>query len=457
MATPVIMPRQGQSVESCIITKWLKQPGDSVAAGDILFAYETDKAAFEEEAKVEGTLLAVFFQEGDDVPCLTNVCAIGAPGEDAAQFDPNGAAAPQAEKAPQAEAAAAAPAGAEEVEEFAQVPVALDGLKISPRARALAERRGADLSKVLATGPDGRVIARDVQALLDAGLVVTPAVRAAYQGGAEGTGLGGRVTLADLQKKSEAPAAAPAMPVAATSADAPAEDFYEEPLTNIRKVIARSMSASLSSMAQLTHNNSFDCTQIQALRKLFKEQGAAMGMDKITLNDIIMYAVVRTLAMPEHKALNANLIDGKTMKYFRRVNLGMAVDTDRGLMVPTLFGADRMSLKELSDAAKKLAKECQSGTVNPDLLRGASFTVSNLGSLGIEHFTPVINPPQTGILGVNTITTRVREVNGEIKSYPCMTLSLTYDHRALDGSPASRFLRDLKNNLENFTLLLAKG
>ncbi|MEG0146071.1 MAG: 2-oxo acid dehydrogenase subunit E2, partial [Clostridia bacterium] len=125
--------------------------------------------------------------------------------------------------------------------------------------------------------------------------------------------------------------------------------------------------------------------------------------------------------------------------------------------VPTIFGADKMSLKELSETAKKLAKDCQGGMINPDNLQGGSFTVSNLGSLGIESFTPVINPPQTGILGVCTITTGVRNVNGTAVPYPSMTLSLTYDHRALDGTPASKFLRDLKNNLENFTLLLAKG
>ena len=171
-----------------------------------------------------------------------------------------------------------------------------------------------------------------------------------------------------------------------------------------------------------------------------------------------MYAVARTLMMPQHRALNANLIDdGKTMKYFNHVNLGMACDTERGLMVPTIFCAEMMTLKELSDTAKQLAKDCREGRINPDYLQGGSFTVSNVGAYGIESFTPVINPPQTGILGVCGITTRVREVGGELKAYPAMGLSLTYDHRALDGSPASKFLKDLKYNLENFLLLLARG
>ena len=450
MAVAVIMPRQGQSVESCIITKWLKHPGDAVSVGDVLFSYETDKAAFEESAKVSGTLLAAFFQEGDDVPCLTNVCAIGEPGEDFAQFDPNGA-------APAAEAPASAPVQAVEAAPAA-APVAAAAvmpsgeLKISPRARNLAEARFADLSKASATGPDGRVIARDVQALIDAGQVVTPAASAAYAGGAVGTGLGGRVSLKDLEAteaKPEAPAAA-VMP-------APEAAFTDEPLTNMRKVIAKAMMQSLSSIAQLTHTLTFDCTQLQSLRKLYKEKGEAAGLSGVSLGDMVMFALSRTLMQPEHRALNANLIDGTTMRYFHGVNLGFACDTERGLMVPVINGADRMSLKEISEAVKSLAKAARAGTINPDLLRGGSFTVSNLGALGIESFTPIINPPQTGILGVDAIVQRVRELNGKIEVYPAMGLSLTYDHRAIDGMPASKFLADLKFNLENFLMLLAKG
>ncbi|NLG25540.1 MAG: 2-oxo acid dehydrogenase subunit E2, partial [Clostridiales bacterium] len=321
--------------------------------------------------------------------------------------------------------------------------------RISPRARAMAERTGADLARATATGPDGRVIARDVQALLDAGQVVTPAARAGYAGGGEGTGLGGRVTLADLDR--------PDAPAEQTAPVVPAAESWDEPLSNMRKVIARAMTASLSSMAQLTHHSSFDATQIQALRKQLKEGGEPFGLSKVTLNDIVLYAVARTLANPAFKALNAHLIDGATMRYFKGVHLGVAVDTERGLMVPTIFGADRMSLAQISQAAKQLAAECQAGTINPDLLRGGTFTVSNLGALGTESFTPVINPPQTAILGVGSITTRVRDEGGSLAGYPAMGLSLTYDHRALDGAPASRFLKALCENLEHFTLLLAKG
>jgi pyruvate dehydrogenase E2 component (dihydrolipoamide acetyltransferase) len=453
MALNVIMPRQGQSVESCIITKWHKHPGETVAVGDILFAYETDKAAFEESAKVSGTLLAAFFQEGDDVPCLTNVCVIGNPGEDFSQFDPKGGAPGAEAPAKAAEAAVAAPQAA-----VAATSAPVDGdLKISPRARALAESRFADLSKVSASGPDGRVIARDVQALLDAGVVVTPAASASYAGGAAGTGLGGRVSLKDLE--TPAPAAAPASKAEAPAAALPAPEaaYVDEPLTNMRKVIAKAMIQSLSSMAQLTHTLTFDCTQIQNLRKVYKEHGEALGLNGVSLGDMVMFAVARTLAKPEHRALNANLIDGTTMRYFKGVNLGFACDTERGLMVPVIYGADKMSLLQISNATKELAKACRAGTINPDLLKGGSFTVSNLGALGIESFTPIINPPQTGILGVDAIIPRVREVNGKVEVFQAMGLSLTYDHRAIDGMPASKFLADLKNGLENFLLLLAKG
>lgn len=422
--TPVIMPRQGNTVESCVINEWHKQVGDSVSVGDVLFSYETDKAAFDEEAKVEGVLLAIFYEEGDDVPCLDNVCVIGKPGANAEAYRPGAEPPVPAEEAP-----AAAPAA-----EIAEPAVAVGDLKISPRAKKLAEQKGADLSSLTAgTGPDGRVIERDVQALIDAGKLIG--------------------ATAAAEEKTAAPVAA-----AAAELGVPVDDSYTEPMSKMRKVIAKNMMTSLSTMAQLTHNISYDATEVKNARAMFKSKGEKFGMEKISINDIILYAVARTLAMPEHRALNANLIDdGNTMKYFNGVHLGFAVDTDRGLMVPTIFNADKMTLKQLSDTAKKLAKDCKEGKISPDYLKGGSFTVSNIGVYGIESFTPVINPPQTGILGVCAMKDAFRMENGEIRVYPSMNLSLSYDHRALDGTPASKFLVDLKANLENFTLLLARG
>lgn len=446
---PIIMPRQGQSVESCIITKWHKKQGDPVAPGDLLFSYETDKAAFEEEAKEtdSGILLAILREEGDDVPVLETIAVIGNAGEDISSFigDQRLAEALEQDR-PAPKPPAAAPAFS-----LRDTP---SGGGISPRARALLEKTGADISLARASGPNGRVIARDVQALVDAGKVTTPAARGIVPAGAEGTGLGGRARLADTAPQAKTVFAAPPAPPMANDASAQPET-RDEPLTNIRKRIAAAMHESLQSMAQLTHTVTCDATQVLALRALYKN-GSQYGMQGVTIGDLITFAVTRTLTQPEHAALNAHFL-GDSIRYFRDVQLGIAVDTPRGLMVPTLRDANRKTLLEISKETKALAAACQSGAIDPDLLTGGSFTVSNLGAFEIEHFTPVINPPQTGILGVNAIQQRVRERDGQIEIYPAMSLSLTYDHRALDGAPASRFLRDLKRNLQNIQLLMGGG
>ncbi len=445
MATPVIMPRQGQSVESCIISKWNKKVGDTVNVGEILFSYETDKASFEEEAKVGGTILAIFFNEDDDVPCLTNVCVIGNPGESFAEFDPASGSSDASAAEP---AAAATEVKAEEVKVEVNVSAeAKDDAFISPRAKNLADRLGVDYRFANGTGPDGRIIERDVQAMRDAGIgLITPAARAAGIEGAA-TGIGGRVSTADAGSVI-APAAS-----AVKLADGP---MYEDvKMPNIRKVIAKTMMSSMSSMCQLTYNSTFDATCIMNFRKRLKESAERLGLENITLNDIILYAVSRVVK--NHKDLNANLINGDTMRYFNVVNLGVAVETPRGLMVPTIMNADSKSLNEIAHEVKELAAKCKEGSISPDLLTNASFTVSNLGSMGIESFTPVINPPQTGILGVATIMQRVRAgKNGDMEMYPAMGLSLTCDHRAIDGTPSAKFLKDLATNLENFDLMFVK-
>ena len=442
MATPIIMPRQGQSVESCIITSWNKKVGDTVEKGEILFSYETDKSSFDEPAPESGKILAIFREEGDDVPCLENVCVIGQDGEDYSAFVPKGEDAHAAEETVAAPAAAPA-AEAVKVEVVAEATAATGA--ISPRAKALAAKTGADLLKATATGPNGRVIERDVQSLVDRGLTVSGAASANYTTAVEGSGINGKVMLGDLN--------APVAPVAAAET-APAVAEYEDvKLPNIRKIIAKQMCASLTGMAQLTFNSSFDATKILELRKSLKAGAEKMGLANITINDIILYAVSRVVL--KHRGLNAHCLDD-TMRYFNTVNIGIAVDTDRGLMVPTVFHAEKMSLNEISKASKSVITAAQSGTINPDLLKGATFTVSNLGSLGIESFTPIVNPPQTGILGIDCVTKRIKEVNGEDVVYPAMGLSLTVDHRVLDGADAARFLKDIGFALENIDLLMAK-
>ena len=419
MATAVIMPRQGQSVESCVITSWSKKVGDEVKIGDILFSYETDKSSFDEEAAVEGTLLAIFREEGEDVPCLENVCVIGKPGEDFSAFQPKGeeetASAAETPAAPEQSAAPATTVA------FEATASCADGDKISPRARNLAAKTDVDLSRVTPTGPEGRIIERDVQAALNQGF------------------LKGSVT---------------ATPAAATaSATVDSAEYEDVKLSNVRRVIAKSMHASLSNSAQLTLNASFDATAIMRYRASLKAGAEKLGLANITLNDIVLFAVSRTLL--NHKDLNAHYLDDK-IRYFKHVNLGIAVDTERGLLVPTLPLAETLSLNELATQSKALITEAQGGKISPDKLSGAGFTVTNLGSLGVESFTPVINPPQTGILGVCTIVNRTKKTpNGDV-TYPAMGLSLTFDHRALDGAPAAKFLKELCANLEAFDLLLAK-
>ena len=417
MSIGIIMPKAGISVETCILTGWNKKVGSKVKKGEILFSYETDKTSFDEEAPQDGTLLAAFFEEGDDVPVMVNVCVLGDEGEDISSFAPKqdskeAALKPQPENQPEAENISSALAD--------DVIIAAEGghAAISPRARMTARNMGIALEGIDGTGPNGRIIERDIH------------IRAAQP---------------SLTIDNNAP-----LP----SAVVPSETaFTDVKLTNIRKIIAKNMVFSLASMAQLTHTLSFDATDVMALRAIIKTKGEVMGYNGITLNDIILYGVSRTL--PEFPELNAHMIDD-SIRLFHQVNLGMAVDTKRGLMVPSIFGADKMSLKQLSERTKALASDCQNGSIDPALLRGGTFTVSNLGSFGIEHFTPIINPPQTGILGVGTIVQKVREVNGQLNLYPSIELSLTYDHRAIDGAPASRFLKKLKENMENFSLLLLK-
>jgi len=418
MAKAVIMPKAGITVESCIIGEWKKKIGDAVKVGDILFDYETDKAAFECESTEEGELLEIFFENGEEVPVLVNVCAIGTKGDDVSALRPEGAetaAAPVAEEKPEE----AAPAAEVKAEAPATATVNTEGIvKISPRAKELAKRAGVNASLATPTGPKGRIVEKDIRELMKNPVAET------------------------------APAAA--------TAKAPDVEFEDVKFSGIRRTIAKSMIDSLSNAAQLTNSHSFDATSIQRCRKEFKDAGGDLA--GVTLGDMVLFAVARTLK--NHPELNSNIITDEkgnlVLRKFTHVHLGVAVDTPRGLMVPTIFNADTKSIVEISKELKELAAAARSGSISPDLLRGGSFTVSNLGAFGVESFTPVINPPQVAILGVCSITDRVRKTAGGFEVYPAMGLSLTYDHRSVDGAPAARFAKELCENLEKFTATLLK-
>ncbi|MBP7401708.1 MAG: 2-oxo acid dehydrogenase subunit E2 [Clostridia bacterium] len=457
MAIPVIMPRQGQSVESCILGKWHISVGDSVSAGDLLFTYETDKAVFDEAAPVGGVLLARFFEEGDDVPCLVNVCVIGQPGEDPAGFYPmelpesvSGASAPQPEPSRTDSSTGPGPvlSGASQGASGA-----------SPRARRLADRLGIDLRAGAAgTGPDGRILERDVRAAAEVRTAPTPAAGRLLADPAKAalsaTGVGGRIRAADVGDSVPMPGGLPTEPGSEIRAH-----------TLIRRSIGTAMMTSLGSTAQLTLNASFDATDLFSLRNRMKSArpegrpdaagpGAAPRIPTVT--DFILYAVSRVLK--RHPLLNAHGFEDH-VQLFEPVHLGVAVDTPRGLMVPTVFHADRMELQEISKTVRTLADSCRSGAIGPDLLRGGTFTVTNLGAFGIESFTPVINPPQTAILGVCAPQTRWRLMDpqsGTASAYEAIPLSLTFDHRAMDGADAARFLQDLAGYMAEISKYLAE-
>ncbi|HEY3388290.1 MAG TPA: dihydrolipoamide acetyltransferase family protein [Prolixibacteraceae bacterium] len=437
MATVVIMPKQGQSVESCIITEWNKKKGDQVAKGEVLFAYETDKASFEEEAPVDGTLLEIFYETGDEVPVLTNVCIIGEPGESVNEYSPVGAA---TKKENSQETAGFIEKPALKTEELSAITTNQQNGTgaISPRARNLAEKEGIITEGLTGTGPGGRIIEQDVLAVITANPKTTPlakkiACQEQLQPTSAGSGLGGSITAKDLT----------------TPNPVYSNDFEIKKLSNIRKMIAKAMLNSLQNSAQLTHHLGADARRMLELRRKVKKANDNGYPVNITLNDMVCFAVVK--ALRKFPQANAHFL-GDSVKYFNKIHLGVAVDTDRGLMVPVIRNADDLSIQGLSNQMREIAASCRKGAVNPELRssEAASFTVSNLGNYGVEMFTPVINLPQVGILGVNTIVPRPKDLGDGVYGFvPFIGLSLTYDHQALDGGEATRFLKQIAIEVEN--------
>ena len=466
------MPKQGQSVESCIVSEFKKKVGDTVKKGDILFGYETDKATFEEEAQVEGTVLAIFYKDGDEIPVLNNVMVIGAPGESFEEFAPasgqsagstpakpagdggapsgtyatlainTGGAAPS--NTPAAPGLPTSPAVAGFVPASAVRPEGRnEPAPASPRARKLAEAKGVNLDAVAGSGPNGRIIERDVEAAAAAqgklsGLAKAMMAQGGLVAGA-GTGLAGTVKGSDLKVWKP------------NHTDIPGEgtEFETVKMSNMRKLIAKSMYNSLQNSAQLTHMLGADARKVQALRKKAKKALEEGKIDaNVTINDFVCFAVIK--ALQKFPNVNSHCL-GDAMRLFKNVHLGCAVDTERGLMVPVIKEADKLDIIGLSKELKKAADACKKGSFNPDLLsaEAGSFTVSNLGGYGVEWFTPIINVPQSAILGVCTMVPRpVANKDGGWDFVPFLGLSLTYDHRAIDGGEATRFLKEVATQIE---------
>ena len=496
MATEIVMPRQGQSVEACTIVRWVKQPGEDVGAGDVLCEIETDKAAFEVESTAAGTLLAQFFPEGEEVPVLTPIAAIGdageavpAPGATSAPKDranadsaaasaapgaapsPAGAVPPPAPPVSAPETAPPTPPAHGAEVSAPNTPAAAPGRRggpaSSPRARRRAGELGVDYTVLSGSGPGGRIIERDVVAAAAAQPPLTAAARAAAAAGspvpAAGSGIGGRVTLADLAASAASPGAAPmdgAPPLAATA------EVTTVPVTGIRKLISERMRQSLLDSAQLTMHASADAEALVAYRARLKSSAEHLNLRHVTINDLILFAVARTLPQfPELNALVRSAGDGAGdhIEQHRYVHLAFAVDTERGLMVPVITAAERLSIGALADRAHELAAAAQAGSVNPDLLQGGTFTVTNLGAFGVESFTPILNLPQVAILGVGALVLKPVAADLSQPGAPQQVsyrrhlgLSLTIDHRMVDGAPAARFLQALAAAIADLDLLAAR-
>jgi pyruvate dehydrogenase E2 component (dihydrolipoamide acetyltransferase) len=403
MATAVIMPKQGQSVETCIITKWFKNSGDKISVGDILFSYETDKASFDLESPVKGILLDVFFKDGDEVPVLLNVAVIGKSGEETQSFNPDKSLPEPVKEKVEAEVKV-------EVKEESNLLLSVnDKIRISPRAKRIAEDKKLNYNNLPGSGPNGRIITRDIENLIS----------------------GGAAVIKDIPAKGN--------------------EYTEQPLSNVRKLIAKAMHSSLQNSAQLTHHMSADVRSLlEARQKIKSKLTTDKNQQDITINDMVCWCVIRALA--RYPEANSHFLDDR-IRTFNTVHLGLAVDTPRGLMVPSVKNTSGMDLSELSRSLKSAAEACKKGSINPELIQStaATFTVSNLGNYGVEMFTPVINLPQVAILGVCTIINRPANIGNNIFGFvPYIGLSLTYDHRAIDGGPATLFLKEIKEQIEAF-------
>jgi pyruvate dehydrogenase E2 component (dihydrolipoamide acetyltransferase) len=403
MATEIIMPQLGLTMEEGTIAKWIKQVGDKVAVGDVLVEITTDKLSSEIESEVEGVLLKIVAQEGEDIPVKGLLAIIGAEGEQV-----GAAPAPAAKKeevqseAPKAEAQPKAASVTEG-----------ERVKASPLAKKIASELGVDLSTVAGSGPNGRIVQKDVLAA-----EVKPAV----------------VEKAAPEVKA-APAAAP---VQTANAD------VVKPLTNMRKVIAKRMQQSKNTAPHVTITTEVNVDKTIALRSKLNAKNADV---RFSYTDILVKMCAT--ALRNYPKINASITED-SMIFHDKINIGVAVALDDGLIVPVVSNADRKGLKAITKETKDLINKARTNTLSPDEMSGATFTISNLGSYDIDGFTPVINLPEAAILGVGRIVKKpIVNENDEIVPASMMVLSMSFDHRVVDGAQAAEFLKALKGYLED--------
>jgi pyruvate dehydrogenase E2 component (dihydrolipoamide acetyltransferase) len=401
MVTKVIVPQKGLSDESCVIQEWKKKERDRVRKGEIICEVETNKAAFEIESPDSGVILKILHQEGEEVPVLEVIALIGEPGEKYEHLlekkETRETGKPQESKIIQETVTQDEQEDSGSAEKISEV-------KISPRAQKIAIENNLDISIIKGSGPEGRIIERDI---IKALLIETPPVKRE-----KGSGI-----------------------------------YQEIPVKGIRKIIAERMFQSLQSTAQLTLHSSFQAKTLLDYRSQLKESPEELSHHSININHIIMFGVIK--ALQDYPDMNSHYQNGIIIQ-FKDIHLGFAVDTKEGLKVPVIKHAEQYSLEQFTQKVQQLTQQCIDRNIQPDDMEGGTFTVTNLGNLGIESFTPILNSPQTGIMGIGSIQIRPVIKANSIEFAPFIGLSLTFDHRVIDGAPAARFLQQLVTVLENF-------
>ncbi len=441
----IILPKQGLQMTEGTITHWLKQEGDDVKEGEPLFEMETDKLTITIDSTATGTLLKILAKDGETVPITETIALVGKRGTDVSSFKTGNVETPAAKTEVSTPAVDSSPAPTE-----TKTVLRKQGERvfITPRARTRAEERHVDIDSVAGSGPEGLIIERDVLAAPE--IRATPAARdvAASSGvrlsDLSGNGLGGRIVVQDVLNAVRG--SIPEKEVSRVENAAGTEEEKPERLSGMRKAIWENMSRSLHEMAQAQHKIRVDMTECTKLRKVLKAKE-----QNVSYNDILILALTKALA--EYPYLNAHVI-GKDVYLKKNINIGIAVAVENGLIVPTVRNCESMNLGQIHTAAAAQIKKAQSGTLTPDDYTDGTFTVTNLGMFGLDEFTAIINPPQTGILAIGAIVDTPVVRDGQIVIRPICTMTLTYDHRVIDGAPAAKFLAKLKSLLEEPLLML---
>ncbi|OPA42506.1 branched-chain alpha-keto acid dehydrogenase subunit E2 [Bacillus cereus] len=399
MAVEVVMPKLGMAMKEGIITSWNIKAGDNVAKGELIASINSEKIETEIEAPADGTVLDIAVSEDEGVPPGTVICYIGKPNEKVEMQESTHVV---EEKTSNIEVQNV------QNQEANGKEVSKQRIKISPVAKKIAKSENLDIKALVGTGPGGRITKADVLKALEV-----------------------RVNVPEISEQ---------------------EESNVIPVTGMRKAIANRMHASLQNSAQLTLTMKVDVTDLVALHKEIAKVVQKRDDNKLTITDFVSRAAV--LALGEHKEMNSAYIDD-AIHQFEHVHLGMAVALEKGLIVPAIRFANNLSLVELSKEIKNVAQKARAGSLSSDDMHGTTFTISNLGSFGIEYFTPVLNTPETGILGIGAIENVPVYKGKKLKKGSMLPLSLTFDHRVLDGAPAAAFLRTIKHYLEEpITILL---